>query len=250
MANIQHLATPIRAQLAQPVSAVELAGLLHPTPAVGGEPHRRRRAADPGARGPRPRLVRRARSGWTDARRGRRVLRRAALRAAARPGRALLRRRRRRARLRPGGRAGRDRGQAPGAAAGARAAEPPSALDAPATRAVDAACATAPAGSARGVLVLGRADRRRAARSRRTRATTTRSASQSPSSDSVRAAARRGSGRRGRATVAPDPAAYAGVRVGVAHVDLADDVGGHCPERYAARGASTVDDLARPSRVR
>src|SRR3954469_17800074 len=38
MANIQHLATPIRAQLAQPVGAVELAGLLHPTPAVGGEP--------------------------------------------------------------------------------------------------------------------------------------------------------------------------------------------------------------------
>jgi salicylate biosynthesis isochorismate synthase/menaquinone-specific isochorismate synthase len=39
MANIQHLATPIRAQLAQPMSTVELAGLLHPTPAVGGEPH-------------------------------------------------------------------------------------------------------------------------------------------------------------------------------------------------------------------
>ena len=38
VANIQHLATPIRAQLATPVSAVELAGLLHPTPAVGGEP--------------------------------------------------------------------------------------------------------------------------------------------------------------------------------------------------------------------
>jgi salicylate biosynthesis isochorismate synthase/menaquinone-specific isochorismate synthase len=38
MANIQHLATPIRAQLASPVSAVQLAGLLHPTPAVGGEP--------------------------------------------------------------------------------------------------------------------------------------------------------------------------------------------------------------------
>jgi salicylate biosynthesis isochorismate synthase/menaquinone-specific isochorismate synthase len=36
--NIQHLATPIRAQLAEPVPAVELAGLLHPTPAVGGEP--------------------------------------------------------------------------------------------------------------------------------------------------------------------------------------------------------------------
>jgi isochorismate synthase len=38
MANIQHLATPIRAQLAHPVGAVALAGLLHPTPAVGGEP--------------------------------------------------------------------------------------------------------------------------------------------------------------------------------------------------------------------
>jgi len=39
VANIQHLATPLRAQLAQPVPVVELAGLLHPTPAVGGEPH-------------------------------------------------------------------------------------------------------------------------------------------------------------------------------------------------------------------
>jgi isochorismate synthase len=38
IANIQHLATPIRAQLARPISAIELAGLLHPTPAVGGEP--------------------------------------------------------------------------------------------------------------------------------------------------------------------------------------------------------------------
>jgi isochorismate synthase EntC len=36
--NVQHLATPIRAQLAEPLSAVEVAGLLHPTPAVGGEP--------------------------------------------------------------------------------------------------------------------------------------------------------------------------------------------------------------------
>jgi isochorismate synthase len=36
--NVQHLATPIRAQLADPLPAVELAGLLHPTPAVGGEP--------------------------------------------------------------------------------------------------------------------------------------------------------------------------------------------------------------------
>ena len=38
MANIQHLATPIRAQLAEPVGVLELAGALHPTPAVGGEP--------------------------------------------------------------------------------------------------------------------------------------------------------------------------------------------------------------------
>jgi isochorismate synthase len=36
--GVQHLATPIRAQLADPVPAVELAGLLLPTPAVGGEP--------------------------------------------------------------------------------------------------------------------------------------------------------------------------------------------------------------------
>jgi salicylate biosynthesis isochorismate synthase/menaquinone-specific isochorismate synthase len=38
VANIQHLGTPIRAQLAAPLSAIELAGVLHPTPAVGGEP--------------------------------------------------------------------------------------------------------------------------------------------------------------------------------------------------------------------
>ncbi len=38
VANIQHLATPVIAQLAEPHSAVELAGVLHPTPAVGGEP--------------------------------------------------------------------------------------------------------------------------------------------------------------------------------------------------------------------
>jgi salicylate biosynthesis isochorismate synthase/menaquinone-specific isochorismate synthase len=36
--NVQHLATPIRAQLADPLPAVELAGMLLPTPAVGGEP--------------------------------------------------------------------------------------------------------------------------------------------------------------------------------------------------------------------
>jgi len=38
VANIQHLAAPIRAQLATPMDALALAGLLHPTPAVGGEP--------------------------------------------------------------------------------------------------------------------------------------------------------------------------------------------------------------------
>ena len=36
--NVQHLATAIRAQLSDPLPCVELAGLLHPTPAVGGEP--------------------------------------------------------------------------------------------------------------------------------------------------------------------------------------------------------------------
>ncbi len=41
VANIQHLATPIHAQLTEPRSAVELAGILHPTPAVGGEPRER-----------------------------------------------------------------------------------------------------------------------------------------------------------------------------------------------------------------
>jgi isochorismate synthase len=41
IANIQHLATPIRAQLAEPMDALELAALMHPTPAVGGEPLQR-----------------------------------------------------------------------------------------------------------------------------------------------------------------------------------------------------------------
>ncbi len=45
VANIQHLATPVIAQLAEPHSAIELAGLLHPTPAVGGEPWPRAAAA-------------------------------------------------------------------------------------------------------------------------------------------------------------------------------------------------------------
>ncbi len=38
IANIQHLATPIRAQLAAPMDALELLSVMHPTPAVGGEP--------------------------------------------------------------------------------------------------------------------------------------------------------------------------------------------------------------------
>jgi salicylate biosynthesis isochorismate synthase/menaquinone-specific isochorismate synthase len=38
ISNIQHLATPIRAQLAEAMSVTSLASLLHPTPAVGGEP--------------------------------------------------------------------------------------------------------------------------------------------------------------------------------------------------------------------
>ena len=38
IANIQHLATPIRAQTAAPMDALALADLMHPTPAVGGEP--------------------------------------------------------------------------------------------------------------------------------------------------------------------------------------------------------------------
>ena len=41
VANIQHLATPIRAQLAESRSVLELAGLLHPTP--GRRPRARRR---------------------------------------------------------------------------------------------------------------------------------------------------------------------------------------------------------------
>jgi salicylate biosynthesis isochorismate synthase/menaquinone-specific isochorismate synthase len=47
VANIQHLGTPIRAQLAEPRSAIELAGALHPTSAVGGEPWERARTLVP-----------------------------------------------------------------------------------------------------------------------------------------------------------------------------------------------------------
>ncbi|MEX0971980.1 MAG: isochorismate synthase [Solirubrobacterales bacterium] len=44
VANVQHLATPVIAQIAEAHSAVKLAGMLHPTPAVGGEPHAAARA--------------------------------------------------------------------------------------------------------------------------------------------------------------------------------------------------------------
>jgi salicylate biosynthesis isochorismate synthase/menaquinone-specific isochorismate synthase len=47
VANIQHLATPVRAQLADSMAAIELAGALHPTPAVGGEPRPAALAAIP-----------------------------------------------------------------------------------------------------------------------------------------------------------------------------------------------------------
>jgi salicylate biosynthesis isochorismate synthase/menaquinone-specific isochorismate synthase len=45
--NIQHLATPIRAQLTEPRPVIELAGALHPTPAVGGEPWEKVKARIP-----------------------------------------------------------------------------------------------------------------------------------------------------------------------------------------------------------
>lgn len=51
VANIQHLAAPIRAQLKAPMSALQLAGLLHPTPAVGGEPDDRAQALIPALEG-------------------------------------------------------------------------------------------------------------------------------------------------------------------------------------------------------
>ena len=51
VANIQHLATPIRAQLTHAVPTIELAGLLHPTPAVGGEPGRTAMALIPALEG-------------------------------------------------------------------------------------------------------------------------------------------------------------------------------------------------------
>ena len=51
VANIQHLAAPIRAQLTDPIGAIQLAGLLHPTPAVGGEPGERAQRMIPALEG-------------------------------------------------------------------------------------------------------------------------------------------------------------------------------------------------------
>ena len=51
VANIQHLATPVHAQLSEPRSALELARMLHPTPAVGGEPRDAAIAAIPDLEG-------------------------------------------------------------------------------------------------------------------------------------------------------------------------------------------------------
>ena len=51
VANIQHLAMPIRAQLVAAVGAIELVGLMHPTPAVGGEPSGRALEAIPALEG-------------------------------------------------------------------------------------------------------------------------------------------------------------------------------------------------------
>ena len=84
VANIQHLATPIRAQLARPVGAIELAGAAAPDarPSAGSPTALRRRlipALEGLDRGWYAGPV-----GWTDADRRRRVLRRVAVRAAAR----------------------------------------------------------------------------------------------------------------------------------------------------------------------
>ena len=49
--NVQHLATPIRAQLSEPRSTLELAEILHPTPAVGGEPWERAASLIPALEG-------------------------------------------------------------------------------------------------------------------------------------------------------------------------------------------------------
>ena len=199
IANIQHLATPIRAQLARPVGAVELAGLLHPTPAVGGEPHAAAAPLIPALEG----LDRgwyAGPVGWTDAAEDGEFC--VALRCALLdgPGGALLRGRRRRARQRPGGRAGRDRGQAPGAAAGARA------LAVVAVDDHEAARSTPPAAGAQRRVGVGLDPAPARRRGPGTRGRRRAPASQSPSRPRARPRAR-GSGRRGRRPSRPTPAA-------------------------------------------
>ena len=116
VANIQHLATPIRAQLASPIGAVELAGMLHPTPAVGGEPLEVAAPMIPALEG----LDRgwyAGPVGWTDTSEDGEFC--VALRCALLTGPvARCMPAWRRARLGPGGGARRDRDQAPGAPAG------------------------------------------------------------------------------------------------------------------------------------
>ncbi len=51
VANVHHLATPIRAQLDGRARLLDLVGALHPTPAVGGEPNAAALAAIPGLEG-------------------------------------------------------------------------------------------------------------------------------------------------------------------------------------------------------
>lgn len=51
VANVHHLATPIRAQLDGRAGLLDLVGAMHPTPAVGGEPSEAALAAIPGLEG-------------------------------------------------------------------------------------------------------------------------------------------------------------------------------------------------------
>jgi isochorismate synthase EntC len=51
VANVHHLATPIRAQLDGRARLLDLIGAMHPTPAVGGEPSEGALRAIPGLEG-------------------------------------------------------------------------------------------------------------------------------------------------------------------------------------------------------
>ena len=118
VANIQHLAAPIRAQLAAPLDAVEARRAAAPD-AGGGCRATGGAGVDRGPGGLRSRLVRgHRRLDRRDRRRG--VLRRAAVCAVARVAGSLLRRLRDRRRLRSRRRAGGVRDQAAGDAAAAR----------------------------------------------------------------------------------------------------------------------------------